>query len=139
MKPFRDWILGIDFIYPLMHGYLTQWDTFRSASRPGHLGVDLCGKVGDEALSCFPGWVSNIYPSAAPGGTTVEVKNNDEATIATYSHLGDLKVHRGDVVAMGQVLGVLAGVPKDKPRPHIHFQLKAWIDPETALRFPKKW
>jgi len=139
MKPFRDWILGIDFIYPLLHGNLTQWDTFRSAARPHHLGLDICGKVGDEALCCFPGKVGNVYKSAPPGGMTVEVLNSDENTMATYSHLDKVIVTKGQEVVIGQVLGVLAGLPVDKPRPHIHFQIRAWIDPEGALRIPNKW
>jgi murein DD-endopeptidase MepM/ murein hydrolase activator NlpD len=134
MKPFKDWILGIDFIYPLLHGNLTQWDTFRSSARPNHLGADLCGKAEDEALCCFPGKVGNLYKSAPPGGMTVEVLNSDENTMATYSHLDKVIVTKGQEVAIGQVLGVLMDV-----HPHIHFQLRAWIDPEQVLRIPKKW
>ena len=134
MKPFKDWILGVDFIYPLLHGNLTPWDTFRSSARPHHLGADLCGKAGDEALCCFPAKVGNIYKSAPPGGMTVEILNSDENTMATYSHLDKVIVSKGQDVAIGQVLGVLMDV-----KPHIHFQIRAWMDPEQVLKIPKKW
>jgi murein DD-endopeptidase MepM/ murein hydrolase activator NlpD len=131
MKPFKDWVLGVDFVYPLLHFNIT--DTFRMPSRPTHMGVDLCATVGDAVLNMFFGKVNAIYPSAAPGGTTVEIANSDENTIATYSHLDDVRVRKGDTATMGEVIGTIA----DLPRPHCHLQLRAWIDAEVTLRLPK--
>ncbi len=138
MKPFHLMKRGIDFVYPLKRGYIT--DTFRMPARPGHLGPDLCCEAGDEVVSAFPGVVYNLHPSAPPGGITVEIRNDDENTCATYSHLIDpVEVKIGQRVAMGQLLGYVAALPADKPRPHVHFQLRAWIDPEKAFNMPKQW
>jgi murein DD-endopeptidase MepM/ murein hydrolase activator NlpD len=98
------------------------------------MGVDLCAKVGDAVLNMFFGKVNAIYPSAAPGGTTVEVANSDENTIATYSHLDKVQVKKGETATMGEVIGTVA----DLPRPHVHLQLRAWVDPEATLRLPKQ-
>jgi murein DD-endopeptidase MepM/ murein hydrolase activator NlpD len=137
MKRFKDMVLGIDYVYPLIHGWIT--DTFRMPSRPNHLGPDLCGKTEDEVLSAFPGKVIGYYNSGNPGGKTVAIMNPDEKTLATYSHLDKVIVTMGQEVSIGQVIGVLAGLPIDKPRPHVHFQLQAWIDAEEVLKMPKRW
>lgn len=137
MKPFKDWVLGTDFVMPLRHGVIT--DTFRMPSRIHHMGTDFCGKAGDEVLNMFPSLVTSLYASGDPGGWTVEVMNAQENTVAAYSHLENIKVQRGDAVSMGQVIGVLANVGLPIPRPHVHLQLRAWVDLETILKLPKKW
>jgi murein DD-endopeptidase MepM/ murein hydrolase activator NlpD len=132
MKPFP-WIQGVDFVYPLLHFNIT--DTFRMLARPTHMGVDLCANVGDAVLNMFYGKVTAIHPAASPGGMSVEIENSDELTRATYSHLDKLNVRVNDTAMMGQVIGVIA----DLPRPHCHLQLRAWVDPEATLRLPKTW
>jgi murein DD-endopeptidase MepM/ murein hydrolase activator NlpD len=136
VKRFEDMVPGTDFVFPVAEFKIT--DTFRMRSRYNHLGLDVCTKAGEKVFSMIPGDVTGIYPSASPGGWTVEVTNADERTVLTYSHLEGpaekLPVKKGQAVAMGQVIGVVA----DTERPHVHLQLRAWIDAEKAFGFPKE-
>jgi len=136
----KNWILGVDFVYPL--ATFTKSDLFRSVIRPNHMGLDFAGTVGQEVLNSVPGTVQAVYPAADPGGMTVDVVNKDLAVDPvqiTYSHLDLVRVRVGQVVTMGQILGSLAAVPKEAPRPHVHLQIRRWVDPEIVMQVPKKY
>ena len=138
MKPFDNWKLNETYVHPLSHGYIT--DYYMMPNRPKHSGTDLCGKVGDSVMSPFAGTVVGVYPSGAPGGMTVEImKDGVENARVSLSHLDRVIVAKGQNVSIRQIVGVLAAVPPEKPRPHIHMELRVTVDAEEALKIPKKW
>ncbi len=98
---------------------------------PGHRGVDLAGRPGTPVLAALPGRVAFAGPVAGRG--VVSVTTGGLRT--TYQPVA-AQVSTGDVVAVGEPLGVLT--PGGHCRaPCLHWGLRAgadYLDPLRVLR-----
>jgi hypothetical protein len=115
---------------------------------PGHLGVDIAfpRRPGDpperaddprSAAGRFhvpgDGLVVAVaagrvrYAAKHENGFRVRLEHADTGSDSIYLHLADLRVAAGDVVPVGQLLGVMGGDPSPAdPRHflHLHFELR---------------
>lgn len=123
----RGWIRPVDG--PLLRAFSVGPDRFAAGQ---HRGVDLGAAAGASVRAACGGRVS--FAGRVPrGGPTVSMRCGP--LIATYQHLGELAVSRGQAVIAGGRIGT-AG--RAEPRPHVHFGARvaatgAYVDPLTLL------
>lgn len=87
-----------------------------------HTGVDIACKTGTPINSMSDGTVTAIEETSVYGKTiTIDHSNG---IVIKYSALTKITVKAGDVVKMGDELGVSATVPFEcEDKPHIHIEL----------------
>jgi len=105
----------------------------RCPSHHTHTGVDLAAPAGVDVHSATPGTALVGYDPAGAGNYVVVVL--DDHVRAIYCHLSGFRVSSGDVVAPGQVIG-LVGATGLATGPHVHLQINfdgKPIDPEVFL------
>lgn len=101
-------------------------------ARGQHRGVDLAAPPGTAVRAACAGRVS--FAGRVPrGGRTVSVACG--RLVATYQHLRDVAVRRGQVALAGARIGA---VGRARPRPHVHLGVRvaatgAYVDPLTLL------
>ena len=100
-----------------------------------HPGIDIVASMGTPVRATaagkvrFAGWNGGGY------GELVVVKHSG-GVASFYAHLSEIDVHPGQVVAVGQQLG-LVGETGLATGPHLHFEMRvhgAAVDPLPALR-----
>jgi len=100
---------------------------------PGHRGIDIAAPFGSplraarDGVVAFAGWV---------GGSLFISIDHDDGVRTTYSWLSAVAVHKGDRVAMGQVIGATGHGHPDVAQPHLHFGARVgdtYIDPMLLL------
>jgi murein DD-endopeptidase MepM/ murein hydrolase activator NlpD len=112
----KDWPYGSGvFVWPV-YGWLSQ------GYREDHRAVDIAAPVGtfvtaaDRGVVVRAGWNEQGY------GLFVVIDHKiDYMTL--YSHLSDVLVREGDVVAQGQVIGTV-GSTGNSTGPHLHFEIR---------------
>ena len=123
-----DWPYGSGrFIWPV-YGWVSQ------GYRQDHRAVDIAAPsstfmmAADRGVVVRAGWNNQGY------GMFVVIDHNIDY-VTLYSHLQDVYVDVGDVVAQGQVIGTV-GSTGNSTGPHLHFELRdfgARINPLEAL------
>jgi len=123
-----DWPYGSGWFTWPVYGWVSQ------GYRQDHRAVDIAAPSGafvmaaDRGVVVRAGWNNQGY-----GMFVVIDPNIDYVTL--YSHLQDVYVDVGDVVAQGQVIGSV-GSTGNSTGPHLHFELRdfgARINPLEAL------
>ncbi|HXF62250.1 MAG TPA: peptidoglycan DD-metalloendopeptidase family protein [Caldilineaceae bacterium] len=116
VQPPPDWPYGSGhFTWPVF-GWLTQ------GYRDDHRAIDIAAPLGafvtaaDRGVVVRAGWNEQGY-----GNFVVIDHNIDYVTL--YSHLQDVLVREGEIVAQGQVLGTV-GSSGNSTGPHLHFEIR---------------
>ena len=103
-----------------------------------HRGVDTAGEAGEAVLAPADGTVS--FAGTVPvHGRTVTIQTPDGYAVS-LTHLGEIAVARGDVVAEGARIGVAgASGTSEWPVPYVHLGIRiaasadGYVDPLTLL------
>jgi murein DD-endopeptidase MepM/ murein hydrolase activator NlpD len=85
-----------------------------------HLGVDLSAPSGTPIVASGPARVRSVGWRLAYG-LTIELEHNG-GVVTRYAHCRSAKVHAGDVVAEGDVIGTV-GSSGLATGPHVHFEV----------------
>lgn len=85
-----------------------------------HNGIDLVGKINSEIYASGYGVVEQVTTVRGFGNMIVIKHNNVLKT--RYAHLSDFKVKQGDIVVMGQVIGI-QGRSGTSSGHHLHFEV----------------
>ncbi len=122
--------------WPVVGPIIREFDPPDSPYGSGHRGIDIAASVGTAVLASADGTVVFAGPVGGALFLTIEHGNGLEST---YSWLSALSVHRGDVVAAGQVVAATGWGHPDAPVPHLHFGVKlddVYVDPLDYLAPP---
>ena len=123
----RGWLRPVDG--PVLRPFAVGPDRFAAGQ---HRGADLGAPAGARVRAACGGRVS--FAGRVPGGgRTVSVRCG--ALVATYQHLGDVAVRRGQRLLPGAPIGT---VGRARPSPHVHLGARdaatgAYVDPLTLL------
>ncbi|MDO5301421.1 MAG: peptidoglycan DD-metalloendopeptidase family protein [Tissierellia bacterium] len=121
-----------DFIYPaegrLSSPYGPRWGSF-------HRGIDIANPVGTPILAAKSGVITRSE-RAGSYGNWIEIDHQD-GHITRYAHLSRRDVQVGDVVAQGDLIGLMGSTGRSTG-PHLHFEIKENgqnIDPQIYLPY----
>ena len=89
---------------------------FGDAARPGHQGIDLAARTGEEVAAATLGRVAFVGQIAGYGNVIVLTHPDNLSTV--YAHLGTVLVREGDSVARGQTI---ATIGKDG---YLHYEIR---------------
>jgi hypothetical protein len=118
--------------WPTKSRYITQnfganYDYYMRWNLPGHEGLDIGTKVGDEVYACADGTVYMVGrdPKGHNYGIHVRIKHKDPDGVfkTTYAHLQEALVQEQQTVKAGQLIGK-AGITGNTTGPHLHMTLK---------------
>jgi murein DD-endopeptidase MepM/ murein hydrolase activator NlpD len=97
-----------------------------------HTGVDYAAEIGEPVHAAASGRVISAETNGSYG-LYIKLAHSDGFETA-YAHLSEIKVHKGDCVRKGDVIG-LSGMSKETPL--LHFEVLRdgrFLNPESALR-----
>lgn len=98
-----------------------------------HTGIDIAVRSGTPVVPAMPGTV--IYAGTISWGYgTHIIIDNGNGIQTIYAHLSELRVVKGQVVTMGQVIG-LSGSSGWATGPHLHFQVNVADKPVNPRIF----
>ncbi|MFD2638402.1 M23 family metallopeptidase [Piscibacillus salipiscarius] len=128
------------FIYPSVKRVTSE---FRSNTRPDHHGTDYAQPGYHEIKAVADGKVTRSYESGSYGQCImIEHHINGETWESVYAHMrdGSRKVHVGDHVKQGQVIGVMGNTGHSFGQ-HLHFELHKgnWNINKTDAVNPEKY
>lgn len=98
-----------------------------------HKGIDYAVPVGTPVAAAAGGRV--VFAGVQSGYGNVVQVDNGGGVVTTYGHLSAIRVHQGDEVAAGQLLGE-SGATGTVTGPNLHFGVSVngvWQDPESFL------
>jgi hypothetical protein len=125
-----DWPYGSGFFEWPSPGWITQ------GYRNDHRALDIAAPLGTPVIAADRGVVIRSGWNSQGYGLFVVIDHNIDY-VTLYSHLQDVEVAVGDVVAKGQVLGTV-GSSGNSTGPHLHFEVRDFgsrINPlEVLLR-----
>jgi murein DD-endopeptidase MepM/ murein hydrolase activator NlpD len=107
--------------------------TYNGLKKSQHQGLDYRAAVGTTVRATNRGKVllaRGLYYE----GNCVAIDHGD-GLVTLYMHLSEIKVHEGDTVSGGQVLGLSGGTGR-VTGPHLHFAARwqgIYVDPSTLL------
>jgi Peptidase family M23 len=121
---------------PLRPGSYTVTAPFGSCSdlwASCHTGVDLAAPIGTPIYAAHSGRVTTVgYDADGYGNyTVISVENID----VYYAHQTSIRVHTGQIVAAGQLIGTV-GDTGNTTGPHLHYEIRVddqAIDPEPFM------
>ena len=122
--------------WPYGSGYFS-WPTYgwvSQAYRQDHKAVDIAAPLGAFVMAADRGVVVRAGWNEQGYGLFVVIDHNIDY-VTLYSHLQDVYVQEGDVVAQGQVIGAV-GSTGNSTGPHLHFEVRdfgARINPLEVL------
>jgi murein DD-endopeptidase MepM/ murein hydrolase activator NlpD len=128
------------FIKPVpgsISGTFGRRSVINGQPRSPHGGVDLRGAKGTPVKASGAGRVALVQDSFF-GGQVVLI-NHGQGLVTAYRHLDSIKVKNGQMVAKGQVIG-LVGMTGRVTGPHLHFDIHlggARVDPMAWLRISR--
>src|SRR4051794_4844341 len=99
-----------------------------------HEGIDIVAATGTPVAAAAAGRVTFAGYAGGGWGKLVVVLNAGGVR-TLYAHLSATKVHRGQAVSAGTLVG-LVGMTGDATGPHLHFEVRlggAAVDPLSAL------
>jgi len=132
-------LVGVAYTWPLLPppAVVRPFGAPEDPFGPGHRGVDLAGAVGQPVLAARGGTVAFAGPVAGHGSVSVQ---HDDGLRTTYEPLLP-RVHAGDVVVAGAVLGTLAAGHTGCSAPCLHWGVRRerleYLDPLVLLRPPR--
>lgn len=95
-----------------------------------HRGIDFSAEIGTPVQSTASGTVISVTNSTGGYGLHLEIEHGD-GFITKYAHLSEIKVEEGDLVTLGQVIG-LSGNTGWSTAPHLHYEVikdGEYVDP----------
>ena len=98
--------------------------------RDFHKGIDFAAEVGTSVQATAAGTVISISNSFGGYGKKIEIEHND-GFVTKYAHLSEIKVEEGDLVTLGQEIG-LSGNTGATTAPHLHYEVVKdgeYVDP----------
>jgi murein DD-endopeptidase MepM/ murein hydrolase activator NlpD len=117
---------------PVIRGY----DPPGSPYGAGHRGIDIAATVGTPVVASAAGIASFAGPV---GGQLFVSVDSGNGVVASYSFLSAIRVHKGDVVAAGTVVGLSGSGHVGETPAHLHFGVRvdgAYADPMSFLAPP---
>lgn len=102
----------------------------------GHTGIDYAGAIGDPVRTAaggevvFSGLLGNL-------GVSIVVRHDVLGLETLYAHLSQSSVRPGDCVVARQSIGAI-GVSGMSSGPHLHFEVRAPVDPMIFLPSPSR-
>ena len=85
-----------------------------------HTGIDFKAKRGDKIRATADGVVIKAFKNGGHGNYVMIDHGNGYTT--SFSHLQKFKVHRGDKIKRGQVIGLVGNTGRSTG-PHLHYEL----------------
>lgn len=119
--------------WPVVGPILQAFDPPANPYGSGHRGLDVGTEVGTAIVAPAAGVVS--FAGKVGGQLFLTIAHGD-ALQSTASWLTDVVVHKGDVVAEGQVVAHTGWGHGASPLPHLHFSVRldgAYVDPLEYL------
>ncbi|WP_456460684.1 M23 family metallopeptidase [Reichenbachiella sp.] len=95
-----------------------------------HKGIDFAAEIGTPVQSTAAGTVITVEEKSTGYGFKVEIEHS-EGYITKYAHLSEIKVKEGELVTLGQVIG-LSGNTGASTAPHLHYEVLKegeYVDP----------
>ena len=87
-----------------------------------HQGIDIAAKKGTQVGSAGKGRVKKVYTDDLFGETVVIDHGN--GIVCNYSGLKNIVVNKGDVLEIGQKIGILGDIPCEiADETHLHFEV----------------
>jgi murein DD-endopeptidase MepM/ murein hydrolase activator NlpD len=122
---------GAPHAVPVGGELVAPWDAPEDRPfAPGHRGLDVAAPPGTPVRASAPGTVS--FAGSVAANRTVSV-DHAGGVRTSYSYLGTIDVGRGDVVALGDIIGTIGtGHPDDDLPPHVHLSARrsdVYFDP----------
>jgi murein DD-endopeptidase MepM/ murein hydrolase activator NlpD len=111
-----------------------EWRTFNDGHRSQHLGMDVFAREGTKVKAINAGTVTLVRDTFLAGNVVVVAHGGGIAS--AYFHLSEINVDEGDVVQVGEVVG-LAGQTGRTTGPHLHLGVRVhggFVDPATFFR-----
>jgi murein DD-endopeptidase MepM/ murein hydrolase activator NlpD len=128
------------FIKPVpgsISGTFGRRSIINGQARSPHGGVDMRGAKGTPVKASGAGKVALVQDSFF-GGQVILI-NHGQGLVSAYRHLDRIQVKNGQMVAKGQVIG-LVGMTGRVTGPHLHFDIHlggARVDPMAWLRISR--
>lgn len=97
-----------------------------------HRGIDFSAEVGTPVQSTASGTVKSTTNSPGGYGLHLEIQHGD-GFVTKYAHLSEIKVKEGEMVTLGQVIG-LSGNTGWSTAPHLHYEVikdGEYVDPKN--------
>lgn len=95
-----------------------------------HRGIDFSAEVGTPVQATASGNVTLADSGEGAHGYSIEIDHGD-GFVTKYSHLSEIKVEKGQPVALGDVIG-LSGNTGASTAPHLHYEVikdGEYVDP----------
>ena len=104
-----------------------------------HRGIDLKAPIGTKVKATATGEVVIAEEGHAGHGFTIELAHSGGFK-TKYSHLSQIDVKKGDLVDIGQVIG-LSGNTGASTAPHLHYEVMKdgeYVDPQDYFTIPEE-
>lgn len=98
-----------------------------------HKGIDFAAEIGTPVQSTAAGTVISVTNSHGGYGKKIEIEHT-EGYVTRYAHLSEIKVKEGELVTLGQVIG-LSGNTGFSTAPHLHYEVIKDGQPQDPLNF----
>lgn len=98
-----------------------------------HKGIDFAAEIGTPVQSTAAGTVISVQKKLSGYGYKVEIEHS-EGFVTRYAHLSEIKVKEGELVTLGQTIG-LSGNTGASTAPHLHYEVIKDGKPEDPLNY----
>ncbi len=113
------------------------WGDSRDGGSRKHQGIDIFAKKGTPVVAVADGVIVQTGNERL-GGKTVWLQTTDHPWNVYYAHLDKQKVHAGQVVKKGDVLGTVGNTGNARFTPsHLHFGIYTMRGPVNPLPYVK--
>ncbi len=100
---------------------------YGDAARANHQGIDLAARPGDPVAAALGGNV--VYTGEIRGSGKVAAISHGESLTTIYAHLGELRVHEGEAVVVGQTIGTIG------PDGYLHYEVRESKRPVDPAKY----
>ncbi|SMD33154.1 Peptidase family M23 [Reichenbachiella faecimaris] len=98
-----------------------------------HNGVDFSAEIGTPVQSTATGTVLSVQEKLSGYGYKIEIEHS-EGFVTRYAHLSEISVKEGELVTLGQVIG-LSGNTGLSTAPHLHYEVIKDGNPQDPLNY----